>query len=295
MNPLFKTNRTLNCRGRLIDLSVPKVMGIINTTPDSFYEGSRQTDLKAIVSQAEKMLSQGATFIDVGGYSSRPGSTNISIEEEELRVLPAINAIIKEFPNAFISVDTFRSAIAEKAADAGACMVNDISGGQLDSNMFATIAKLQVPYVLMHMRGNPQTMAQQTQYDDLIKDIMDYFHPKIHQLNRLGVKDCIVDVGFGFSKTPEQNFQLLDCLSYYQLLEKPLLVGLSRKSMIWRTLKTDADHALNGTTALHVVALQKGASILRVHDVKEAMETIELVEKMNAAHKQNLKQAELNH
>lgn len=278
---LFTTNKTLNCRGELIGLSQPKVMGIINVTPDSFYAGSRQMDLKSILVQAEKMLTEGATFLDMGGYSSRPGAEDISIEEERQRVLPAIQAVIKEFPSAFVSVDTFRSSIAKQAVDVGACMVNDISGGELDKQMFSTIAELQVPYVLMHMRGTPQTMAQHTDYEDLIKDIMDYFHPKVYQLRLIGVKDCIVDVGFGFSKTIDQNFTLLNALDYFKMLEKPLLVGLSRKSMIWRTLKTDAEQALNGTTTLHTIALIKGASILRVHDVKEAVETIKLVEKVN--------------
>jgi dihydropteroate synthase len=281
-NELFTTNKTLNCRGELIDLSQPKVMGIINVTPDSFYAGSRQIDLRSILKQVEKMLAEGATFLDVGGYSSRPGAEDISMEEESQRVLPAIQAVIKEFPRAFVSVDTFRSSIAQQAVDVGACMVNDISGGELDNQMFSTIAELQVPYVLMHMRGTPQTMTQHTDYEDLIKDIMDYFHPKVYQLRLMGVKDCMVDVGFGFSKTIEQNFTLLNALDYFKMLEKPLLVGLSRKSMIWRTLKTDAEHALNGTTTLHTIALIKGASILRVHDVKEAVETIELVGKYNS-------------
>jgi dihydropteroate synthase len=281
-NELFPTNKTLNCRGELIDLSQPKVMGIINVTPNSFYAGSRQMDLNSVLKQAEKMLAEGATFLDVGGYSSRPGAEDISMEEESQRVLPAIQAVIKEFPRAFVSVDTFRSSIAQQAVDVGACMVNDISGGELDNQMFSTIAELQVPYVLMHMRGTPQTMTQHTDYEDLIKDIMDYFHPKVYQLRLMGVKDCMVDVGFGFSKTVEQNFTLLNALDYFKMLEKPLLVGLSRKSMIWRTLKTDAEHALNGTTTLHTIALIKGASILRVHDVKEAVETIELVGKYNS-------------
>lgn len=281
-NELFTTNKTLNCRGELIDLSQPKVMGIINVTPNSFYAGSRQMDLRSILKQAEKMLSEGATFLDVGGYSSRPGAEDVSLEEESQRVLPAIKTIANQFPKAFISVDTFRSSIAKQAVDVGACMVNDISGGELDNQMFSTIAELQVPYVLMHMRGTPQTMTQHTDYEDLIKDIMDYFHPKVYQLRLMGVKDCMVDVGFGFSKTVEQNFTLLNALDYFKMLEKPLLVGLSRKSMIWRTLKTDAEHALNGTTTLHTIALIKGASILRVHDVREAVETIELVGKYNS-------------
>lgn len=289
---LFRTNKTLNCGGRLIDLSVPQVMGIINVTPDSFYQGSRKTDATAILKQTEKMLSEGATFIDIGGYSSRPGAADVSLEDELARVLPAVQSLVKEFPTAIVSIDTFRAAVAAGAVDAGALMVNDISGGELDKNMFGTIAKMKVPYVLMHMRGTPQTMSEQTHYPALIKDIMDYFHPKVHKLRELGVKDCIVDVGFGFSKTVEQNFQLLNCLSYYQLLEKPLLVGLSRKSMVWKTLNTDAERALNGTTALHVIALQKGASILRVHDVKEAVETIQLLKKLNAAEKENRKSEE---
>ena len=217
-NELFTTNKTLNCRGELIDLSQPKVMGIINVTPDSFYAGSRQIDLRSILKQAEKMLAEGATFLDVGGYSSRPGAEDISMEEESQRVLPAIQAVIKEFPRAFVSVDTFRSSIAQQAVDVGACMVNDISGGELDNQMFSTIAELQVPYVLMHMRGTPQTMTQHTDYEDLIKDIMDYFHPKVYQLRLMGVKDCIVDVGFGFSKTVEQNFTLLNALDYFKML-----------------------------------------------------------------------------
>lgn len=278
---LFKTNKTLNCRGELIDLSQPKVMGIINVTPDSFYAGSRQMDIKSVLQQAEKMLTEGATFLDVGGYSSRPGAEDVSAEEERQRVLPAIQAIANQFPKAFVSIDTFRSSIAKQAIDMGACMVNDISGGEWDKQMFSTMAELQVPYVLMHIRGTPQTMTQHTDYEDLIKDIMDYFHPKVYQLRLMGVKDCIVDVGFGFSKTVDQNFKLLNALDYFKMLEKPLLVGLSRKSMIWRTLKTDAEHALNGTTALHTIALLKGASILRAHDVKEAVETVELMTKLN--------------
>jgi dihydropteroate synthase len=290
----FKTNKTVNCGGRLIDLTIPKVMGIINVTPDSFYANSRQESMNSILEQAEKMLNDGATFIDVGGYSSRPNSSDVSEEEELARVVPAIQAILKQFPKAVLSVDTFRSSVARQAVEAGAMMVNDISGGELDKKMFSTVAELKVPYLLMHMRGTPQTMTQHTQYEDLIKEVMDYFHPKIYQLCSLGVKDCIVDVGFGFSKTVEQNFQLLDALSYYQMLGKPLLVGISRKSMIWRSLNTNAEGALNGTTALHVVALQKGASILRVHDVKEAVEIVQLMEKLKMANALNREKGNLN-
>ncbi|MFM7857134.1 MAG: dihydropteroate synthase, partial [Flammeovirgaceae bacterium] len=202
----------MNCGGRLIDLTTPKVMGIINVTPDSFYASSRQESIHSIIKQAEKMLNDGATFIDVGGYSSRPHSTDVLEEDELARVVPAIQAILKEFPQAIVSIDTFRASVAKQAVEAGALMVNDISGGELDKKMFPTIAELKVPYILMHMRGTPQTMTQHTQYEDLIKDVMDYFHPKIYQLHSLGVKDCIVDIGFGFSKTVEQNFQLLDGL-----------------------------------------------------------------------------------
>lgn len=290
----FKTNKTVNCGGRLIDLTIPKVMGIINVTPDSFYANSRQESMNSILEQAEKMLNDGATFIDVGGYSSRPNSSDVSEEEELARVVPAIQAILKQFPKAVLSVDTFRSSVARQAVEAGAMMVNDISGGELDKKMFSTVAELKVPYLLMHMRGTPQTMTQHTQYEDVIKEVMDYFHPKIYQLCSLGVKDCIVDVGFGFSKTVEQNFQLLDALSYYQMLGKPLLVGISRKSMIWRSLNTNAEGALNGTTALHVVALQKGASILRVHDVKEAVEIVQLMEKLKMANALNREKGNLN-
>jgi dihydropteroate synthase len=278
---LFSTNKTLNVQGKLVDLSVPKVMGILNVTPDSFYEGSRFVQPASILKQVEKMVTEGADFIDVGGYSSRPGATDISEKEELARVLPVIQAICKEFTSTIISIDTFRSEVARQAVLHGASIINDISSGELDANMFGVVAALKVPYVAMHMRGKPQTMNQLTTYENLVKDITDHFHKKINLLHSLGIKDVVIDPGFGFAKTVEQNFELLNHLEYLQILGKPMLVGLSRKSMIWRTLNTTPDHALNGTTALHTLALLKGASILRVHDVKEAIETIKLLSVLN--------------
>jgi len=252
-------------------------MGILNVTPDSFYDGGKYNQETALMKQAENMLAQGADFMDVGGYSSRPGATDISIEEELSRVIPVIRNLKKEFPSAIISVDTFRSRVAQAAVGEGAELVNDISGGQLDLTMVETVASLGVPYIIMHMRGTPQTMSQLTDYDSLIKEELDYFHQKVAQLKSAGVTDIIIDPGFGFAKTVEQNFELLNQLDGLTVLEKPILVGLSRKSMIWRTLKTTPDAALNGTTVLHTLALLKGASILRVHDVREAKEVIALV------------------
>jgi dihydropteroate synthase len=277
----FITNKTLNVGGRLIDLSIPKVMGILNTTPDSFYNASRVANETALLKQAEKMLHEGATFLDVGGYSSRPGASDVLIEDEISRTSDAIKVIVKEFPEANVSIDSFRSEVARIAVSEGAVLVNDISGGQLDSKMFETVANLQVPYVLMHMRGNPQTMNSLTTYDNLLKDLTDYFHQKIHTLESLGVKDIILDPGFGFAKTLEQNFEILQHLQHFHTLDKPILVGLSRKSMITKVLGTTAEDALNGTTALNTAALLKDAKILRVHDVKEAMEAVKLVSAIN--------------
>jgi dihydropteroate synthase len=277
---LFSSNKTLNVQGKLIELSTPKVMGILNVTPDSFYEDIRVTEPLAILKQVEKMITEGADFIDVGGYSSRPNAADVSEEEELHRILPAIQSIQKEFPNAIISIDTFRSEVAKQAVMNGASMINDISAGDLDAQMMDTVVDLKVPYIAMHLRGTPQTMNQLATYENLVKDITDYFHKKINRLHNLGIKDVIIDPGFGFAKTVEQNFELLNHLDYLQILGKPMLVGLSRKSMIWRTLNTTPDHALNGTTALHTIALLKGATILRVHDVKEAVEAIKLVQKL---------------
>ncbi len=278
---IFSANNTLNVNGKLINFSRPKIMGILNVTPDSFYDGFRYTDEASMVKHVEKMILEGADFIDVGGYSTRPGAAEISLAEELSRVIPVVTTISKKFPEIIISIDTFRSEVAGQAIDAGACLVNDISGGELDKEMFSTIASLKVPYLLMHSRGTPETMSELTNYENLLKEILDYFHQKIFVLHQLGVKDIIVDPGFGFAKTIGQNFELLNKLGHFQIFGKPIVAGLSRKSLIWRTLKNNPEGALNGTTVLNTIALMKGASILRVHDVQEAYETIQLVNQLN--------------
>lgn len=267
---------TVNCKGQLVDLSTPKVMGILNLTPDSFFDGGKYKDASAILNQVEQMLNTGATFIDIGGYSSRPGADFVSETEELQRVIPTIKLILKQFPQTLISVDTFRSAVAKQSIAAGACMVNDISGGKLDEQMITTVSKLGVPYIMMHMRGNPKTMQQLTNYDDLVKDILSYFAERIAKAHAAKINDIIIDPGFGFAKTLEQNYKLLNKLKLLEIAGKPMLAGVSRKSMIYKTLNISAKEALNGTTALHIIALQNGANILRVHDVKEAMECVTL-------------------
>ena len=274
--------KTINCKGKLIDLSTPKVMGILNLTPDSFYDGGKLTCETTIVSQVEKMLTEGATFLDLGGYSSRPGAAFVSEEEEVKRILPVISLILKEFPEALLSIDTFRSNIAKQCIEAGAAMINDISGGSIDTEMLTTIAELQVPYSMMHMRGTPETMMQNTHYKELTKEILFYFSEKIAKAFTFGINDIIIDPGFGFSKTIDQNFELLSNLELFKSLDLPLLVGISRKSMIHKTLRISANEALNGTTALHSITLFKGASILRVHDVKEATECINLIQNLKS-------------
>jgi len=255
-------------------------MGVLNVTPDSFYDGARYRTDSQILQQTEKMLLEGATFIDVGAYSTRPHAADISIEEEMKRSLHAIRLILRNFPDTLLSIDTFRSEVASAAVQEGAGLINDISGGSLDPKMFDAVGDLKVPYIIMHMRGNPQTMTKETQYNNLIKDIADYFHQKIDQLRSRSVADIIIDPGFGFAKTREQNFELLQNLDYFSIFSKPVLVGLSRKSMIWKTLNITPDEALNGTTSLNTIALLKGASMLRAHDVKEAMQTIRLVSQL---------------
>jgi dihydropteroate synthase len=272
----FQKKVILNAGGKLIDLSSPKVMGIINITPDSFFAGSRKTDKSSVISQAEKMLTDGATFLDVGAYSSRPGAVDISVEEETERLLPAVEAIAQNFPKAIISIDTFRAKVAEAAVRAGAHIINDVSGGSLDAEMFATVARLQVPYILMHMKGTPQNMVQQAQYEDVFAEVFDYFVKKIYQLKQLGVHDIIIDPGFGFAKTAEQGYQLMNRMQEFDVLQLPVLAGVSRKRMIYGLLGSSAEEALNGTTALNTIALTKGASILRVHDVKEAVEAVKI-------------------
>ncbi|WP_207428242.1 dihydropteroate synthase [Pedobacter sp. SYSU D00535] len=280
-NTLFNVKRTINFRGRLLDLGTPRVMGILNITPDSFYAGSRVSSVEQGLKTAEQMLQDGATFIDIGAYSSRPGAADITEEEELERLLPVVKAIVKEFPESILSIDTFRSAVARAAILEGAHMVNDISGGELDAKMFETVAELHVPYILMHMKGTPRTMKNLCQYDDLIKEILIYFGEKLNRLKELGVTDVIADPGFGFAKTIDQNFELLNQFHSLKILGIPILAGLSRKSMIWKTLNIQSDEALNGTTVLNTVALQKGASILRVHDVREAVQTIRLFQALN--------------
>ena len=267
----------INCRGNLIDLSSPKVMGIVNLTPDSFYAESRKTELVSILKKVEEMLIEGADFIDLGAYSSRPNSIDISLEEE-LNRSETISSIAKEFPHAILSIDTFRSEVAIKAIEHGACIINDISGGELDPNMFETVAKLQVPYIMMHMKGNPQTMKNETDYVDLLNDINRYFSSKINQLKQLGVNDIIIDPGIGFAKNANQNFKILRHLQQFQIFGLPLLIGLSRKSFISKTLNIDTSETLNGTTVLNSLALINGAKILRVHDVKEAKQAVRLFE-----------------
>ena len=273
---------TINCKGQLIDLSSPKVMGILNITPDSFYDGGTHKNEKDILIHVEQMLNEGATFIDVGAYSSRPNADHVSEEEELKRIIPIVNLILTEFPESLISIDTFRSKVAKQSIEAGAALINDISAGKLDNNMLQTIANLHVPYIMMHMRGTPKNMQQQTTYDNLVKDILFYFSERIAAAKALGIIDIIIDPGFGFAKTVEQNFELLNTLELFKMIEKPILVGVSRKSMIYKTLETSAKEALNGTSILNTVALQKGAGILRVHDVKEAMECVKLVESLKA-------------
>ncbi len=272
--------QTLNCKGALIDLSVPKVMGIINATPDSFYDGGKTVTLKEILRQAEGMLNEGAAFLDIGGYSSRPGADDVSETEELQRVLPAVEAIIKEFPEAIISVDSFRSKVAKSAIEAGAAIVNDISGGTKDIEMLSAVSKLKVPFIAMHMRGTPQTMSQLTEYTNITRDVLAYFSERLAAARAAGIDDIIADPGFGFAKTRAQSFELLNNLELFKHLEVPYLIGVSRKSMIYKTIETTADNALNGTTALHAIALLKGASILRVHDVQEAVECVSLLQAM---------------
>lgn len=271
---------TLNLKGRIIDLSQPIVMGILNLTPDSFYDGDKWTARDAALHQTEKMLEEGATVLDIGGVSSRPNADKVGEAEELQRVLPVIEAITKRFPEALLSVDTFRGRVAKESVEAGAALINDISAGTLDASLLPTVAQLQVPYILMHMQGTPQTMQNNPQYDNLVNDILDFHVQKVAELRALGIEDIIVDLGFGFGKTIEDNYRLLNKIHLFQMLGLPILAGLSRKSMIWKLLKSSPKEALNGTTALNMVALQQGAKILRVHDVKPAVETIQLYQQL---------------
>lgn len=267
---------TINCRGELIDLTTPKVMGILNATPNSFYDGGKYTSEHSLLTQVESMLSEGATFIDVGAYSSKPNAALVSEEEELFRILPVVKAILKQFPQTLLSIDTFRSAVARSCIENGAALINDISAGNFDDQMMQTIAHFRVPYIMMRMRGTPQTMQSLTQYDLIVKEILFYFSEKITTARSLGINDLIVDPGFGFAKTTDQNYEVLGQLSCFKILDLPLLVGISRKSMVYKPLGSNAQEALNATTVVNTIALTKGANILRVHDVKEAVESVKL-------------------
>jgi len=280
----FSRKLTINCRGELIDLSFPKVMGIVNITPDSFYDGGKYTTEENMISRIDKMISEGCDIYDIGAYSSRPGAQNVSEDEELSRLTSALKVIRKKFPEIIISVDTFRSQIAKKVVqDFEVDIINDISAGEMDSKMFETIADLNVPYIMMHMQGTPENMQENPEYENIVKDIMMYFSKKLYELKLLGVNDVIIDPGFGFGKTLDHNYQLLKHLDDFKIFELPLLVGLSRKSMICKVLEVDPHDALNGTSVVNTLALMGGANILRVHDVKSAVETIKLHAKFNQA------------
>ena len=281
---LFPPKITLNSRGKLLLLDEPWVMGIVNITPNSFYPQSRidKNQLDVALRRAEDMVLSGAKIIDIGGYSSRPGAEEVSEEEELLRVIPVIKSIKKEFPKTLLSIDTFRSRVAQEAVEAGVDIVNDIAGGSLDPEMIPVVGRLNVPYICMHMRGRPQNMNTLTSYENLEKDILTYFNYKLLACRKAGIKDVIIDPGLGFSKTLEQNYRILKNLSYFNTINAPILIGLSRKSMIYKLLGITQEEALNGTTALNMVALMNGASILRVHDVKEAVESVKIFKQLNA-------------
>ncbi|MCX6275866.1 MAG: dihydropteroate synthase [Bacteroidetes bacterium] len=271
----------LNIRGKLLDYSGPLVMGILNVTPDSFYDGGKNNTPDDVLNHARKMINEGASIIDIGAQSTRPGAKMLSSSEEWSRLQQPLRLLRKEFPEIVLSVDTFYSEIAEKAAGEGIDIINDISGGNMDKQMFSIAGKLKLPYVLMHIQGTPQTMQQSPSYNDVTSEVIDHLSGKIMQLIEAGVNDIIIDPGFGFGKTPEHNFGLLSNLGLFKIFERPILVGLSRKSMVTKVAGITPENALNGTTVLNTIALQKGANILRVHDVKEAMEAIKLTAKIS--------------
>jgi len=279
-NRLFSSISTLKVKGKLLDLSTPAVMGILNVTPDSFYEGSRVNSISQVITRATKMIEEGVDIIDIGGFSSRPGARAISEEQEINRIVKPITAIRNQFPDVIISLDTFRSTVARAGLNTGAEIINDITAGAGDSLMIDLIAKEKVPYLIMHMRGSATEMMEHTNYKNLVKEILDFFQAKLSLLKSKGIYDVIIDPGFGFSKTLDQNYELLNKLQYFNRIEVPMLVGLSRKSMIYKFLNTQPENALTGTNILNFAALQKGARILRVHDVKEASETIKLYKKL---------------
>ena len=272
---------TINCAGKLVDLSTPKIMGILNVTPDSFYDGGVHNSDKKILKHVEKMLNDGAAFIDIGAYSSRPNGINIDENEELNRVVPALELVNNKFPETIISIDTFRSKVAETCLNSGASIINDISAGEMDKKMMEIVGKYKVPYVMMHMKGNPQNMISKINYNKMLKEIIQYFSKKINQAISHKINDIIIDPGFGFAKDVNQNFDLLNNMDILKILEKPMMVGISRKSMIYKSLQTNAKESLNGTTVLNTISLIKGASILRVHDVKEANECVKLINALN--------------
>jgi dihydropteroate synthase len=271
---------TINCKGQLVNLSTPKVMGILNITPDSFYDGGQYHHEKDILQHVEKMLIEGATFIDIGAYSSRPGAVHISEDEELKRIIPIVRLLLHKFPKILISIDTFRSTVARACIKEGAALINDISAGEMDSNMFKIIGELNVPYIMMHMKGTPKNMQHNPTYKNVTQDVLLYFSERITLARQHNINDLIIDPGFGFGKTTAHNYQLLNDLDIFRNINLPILVGASRKSMIYNILNTDAQNALNGTTVINTLALYKGASILRVHDVKEAVECVNLINQL---------------
>jgi dihydropteroate synthase len=274
---IFHPKRTLDCGGKLLDLSTARIMGILNITKDSFYDGGKHNSIEKVVAHVGKMLEEGADIIDIGAYSSRPGAKHLSEAEEWAALAPVLSIVNKEFPQAILSIDSFRSAIVKQAADHGVSMVNDISAGELDDQMFDTVAELGLPYIMMHMQGTPQNMQENPQYHNIGEEVYDYFKQKVELLSKKGVKDVIIDPGFGFGKTLAHNYELLAKMEGLHDLDRPLLVGVSRKSMIYKLLDSSPEEALNGSTVLHSLSLLKGASILRVHDVKEAKECVKLI------------------
>ena len=273
----------INIRGELFDLTTPKVMGILNLTPDSFYDGGKFNDINIVENHISKMIKDGMDILDIGGYSSRPGAKEVSLQEELSRVLPSLKHIRKKFPDLIISIDTFRSEIANACLNEGADIINDISAGKMDNKMLETISKYNCPYILMHMKGNPKTMQQSPSYNDIVIEIIQFLAERIKVAHEFGITDLIADPGFGFGKTTEHNFEILNNLEKFLILDIPTLTGFSRKSMIYNTLKTNSENALNGTSCLNTIALTKGAKILRVHDVKEAKECIMLYEKIKSS------------
>tara|TARA_R110002049_G_scaffold72010_3_gene185644 strand:+ start:414 stop:1241 length:828 start_codon:yes stop_codon:yes gene_type:complete len=274
---------TINCKGKLLDLSTPRVMGILNITPDSFFDGGKYKNETQIISQVKNMLASGATFIDVGAYSSRPGAAHVDEKEELTRIIPIVKLLLHTFPDILLSIDTFRSGVADKCLNLGAALINDISAGNLDSKMLSIVGKHRVPYIMMHMKGTPNSMQGKTDYENLMGDIRYYFSEKVALARSFGINDIIIDPGFGFAKTLEQNYEVLKKFNLLHCLELPILTGISRKSMIYKLLDCSPEEALNGSTALHMYALTQGSQILRSHDVKEAMECIQLFRAINGS------------